>query len=139
MNRLRCLWIFLFFSSTVLLAQANEAGKFRLHKFEQAIGEENYTITADGGALTLKTTSSSPIAAPRFRSTATLRTSDSYVPQSFTIKGNTSRMSQHRDRRDASTATNATIQPGQGHAHGLRAANVSSPSPAMRRSRCRWR
>ena len=30
-----------------------ESGKFRLHKFDQAIGEENYEITSDGELLLL--------------------------------------------------------------------------------------
>ncbi len=72
---------------------APESGKFRLHKAEQPIGEEAYTITPDGNSLTLKsdfkfTDRGSPVPL-----TATLSTSDSYVPQSFVIKGNTSRMS----------------------------------------------
>ncbi|MGC2108750.1 MAG: amidohydrolase family protein [Candidatus Korobacteraceae bacterium] len=94
MNR-RCRFsIFLLaFSPALLLAQINESGKFRLHKFEQPIGEETYTITTDGGTLTLKddfkfTDRGAPVPL-----TTTLRTSDSYVPQSFVIKGNTSRMS----------------------------------------------
>ena len=59
MNRLyrlgACL---LLLSSSILIAQtppAAESGKFRLHKFEQPIGEESYTITPDGKTLTLKT------------------------------------------------------------------------------------
>src|SRR5271167_3226314 len=35
-------------------ASGNETGKFRLHKFEQPIGEETYTITREGDTLTLK-------------------------------------------------------------------------------------
>src|SRR5215475_2346361 len=31
-----------------------EEGKFRLHKFEQAIGEETYRITKDGSNLAVK-------------------------------------------------------------------------------------
>lgn len=42
-----------------------EAGKFRLHKFEQAIGEESYTITPEKGSLILKRISSSRTAARR--------------------------------------------------------------------------
>jgi imidazolonepropionase-like amidohydrolase len=88
--------LLLVFSPAILFAQdapQSEAGKFRLHKFEQAIGEENYTITPDGSALTLKTDFKFTDRGTPVPLTATLRTSDSYVPQSFTIKGNTSRLS----------------------------------------------
>jgi hypothetical protein len=58
-NRRRRLCVLLLsFFPTILLAQtnppSNESGKFRLHKFEQPIGEETYTITPDGNVLTLK-------------------------------------------------------------------------------------
>ena len=44
--------VFLFLAVSSLLGQT-ESGKFRLHKFEQPIGEESYTITraADGVEL----------------------------------------------------------------------------------------
>ncbi len=98
MNRLCRLCVFvLAFSPAILLAQtntpSNEAGKFRLHKFEQPIGEETYTITPDGGTLTLKSEFEFTDRGSKVPLTATLRTSDSYVPQSFVIKGKTSRMS----------------------------------------------
>src|SRR5689334_21792890 len=35
-------------------AQTIETGKFRLHKFQQAIGEESYTVTREGDALVMK-------------------------------------------------------------------------------------
>ena len=99
----------------VLIAQSasqTEAGKFRLHKFEQAIGEENYTITPEGSSLTLKsdfkfTDRGSPVPL-----TATLRTTDSYVPQSFTISGNTSRMSK-TDTEVTLNGSTATIRQGK--------------------------
>ncbi|MGB9254278.1 MAG: amidohydrolase family protein [Candidatus Korobacteraceae bacterium] len=97
MNRLyrlgACL---LLLSSSILIAQtppAAESGKFRLHKFEQPIGEESYTITPDGKTLTLKTDFKFTDRGTPVPLQATLRTSDSYVPQSFVISGKTSRMS----------------------------------------------
>jgi len=108
-NRLRRLVVFvLLLSSSLLLAQnnpANESGKFQLHKFEQAIGEENYTITAEGSTLTLKTDFKFTDRGSPVPLTATLRTSDSYVPQSFVISGSTSRMSK--------IETSVTIDNGQ--------------------------
>ena len=116
MNRLRraCL-LLLVLSPAVLLAQAapqNEAGKFRLHKFEQAIGEENYTITPDGTALTLKTDFKFTDRGSPVPLSATLRTSDSWVPQSFVIQGNTSRMSKIETGVTVN-GTNTTIQQGK--------------------------
>jgi len=92
----RVCFLLLALSPAVLFAQAapqNEVGKFRLHKFEQDIGEENYTIKPDGNTLTLKTDFKFTDRGTAVPLSATLRTSDSYVPQSFVISGNTSRMS----------------------------------------------
>ena len=97
MNRLHRVCLLLFFLSPfIVIAQTapqNEAGKFRLHKFEQAIGEENYTISSAGNSLTLKTEFKFTDRGTPVPLSATLQTSDSYVPQNFIIKGKTSRMS----------------------------------------------
>ncbi|MGA2688165.1 MAG: amidohydrolase family protein [Candidatus Korobacteraceae bacterium] len=108
MNRLRLCIFLLAISPAIAFSQTtpqNESGKFRLHKFEQPIGEESYTITADGGTLTLKTDFKFTDRGTAVPLTATLRTSDSYVPQSFVIKGQTSRMS--------SIDTDVTVSNGQ--------------------------
>ena len=116
MTRLhRVCLLLLALSPAILFAQAapqKEAGKFRLHKFEQAIGEENYTITPDGSALTLKTDFKFTDRGTPVPLTATLRTSDSYVPQSFVINGNTSRMSK-TDTEVTINGDNATIRQGK--------------------------
>jgi len=108
LNRLNRLGVcLLLLSSSILIAQttpAAESGKFRLHKFEQPIGEESYTITPDGNTLTLKTDFKFTDRGTPVPLTATLRTSDSYVPQSFVISGKTSRMS--------ATDTDVTISNG---------------------------
>ena len=70
-----------------------ETGKFRLHKFEQAIGEEDYTITPAGQTLTLKDDFKFTDRGSTVPLSATLATSDSFAPESFTIKGKTSRIS----------------------------------------------
>lgn len=97
MNHLRRSGVFLLvLFSSILPAQTAptaEAGKFRLHKFEQPIGEESYTITAADKTLTLKTDFKFTDRGTAVPLTATLRTSESYVPQSFVISGKTSRMS----------------------------------------------
>ncbi len=104
------------FSPAVLPAQTNppsaESGKFRLHKFEQPIGEETYTITPDGSTLTLKSDFEFTDRGSKVPLTATLRTSDSYVPQSFVIKGKTSRMSDI-DTQVTIDGSSATIHQGK--------------------------
>jgi len=107
-NRLRLCIFLLALLPAIAFSQTtpqNESGKFRLHKFEQPIGEENYSITADGGTLTLTTDFKFTDRGTAVPLTATLRTSDSYVPQSFVIKGQTSRMS--------SIDTDVTVSNGQ--------------------------
>ncbi len=89
--------LLLFLSPALLLSQTNasssQSGKFRLHKFEQPIGEETYTILPNTGTLTLRSEFEFTDRGSKVPLTATLRTSDSYVPQNFVIKGKTSRMS----------------------------------------------
>jgi len=74
-------------------AAAIESGSFKLHKFEQPIGDETYEITAAGNALTL--TSSFHF---RDRNTpvdlrATLRLNPDYSAVSLDMNGKTSRFS----------------------------------------------
>jgi imidazolonepropionase-like amidohydrolase len=68
-----------------------EQGKFTLHKFEQAIGEETYEIRRDGDSLAVKidfkfTDRGSPVPL-----TATFRGTHDLTPQAFEIKGRTAR------------------------------------------------
>jgi len=68
-----------------------EQGKFTLHKFEQAIGEETYEIRRDGDSLAVKvdfkfTDRGSPVPL-----TATFRSAQDLTPQAFEIKGRTAR------------------------------------------------
>ena len=89
-----CLCLFLLALSVAIApcqtAPQNESGKFRLHRFEQAIGDENYTITAARDTITLKTDFQFTDFGTAVPLTATLRASNTYVPQNFTIKGKTS-------------------------------------------------
>jgi imidazolonepropionase-like amidohydrolase len=68
-----------------------EQGKFTLHKFEQAIGQENYEISRDGDSVVVKmdfkfTDRGSPVPL-----TATFRGALDLTPQAFEIKGQTAR------------------------------------------------
>ncbi|HJQ26680.1 MAG TPA: amidohydrolase family protein [Blastocatellia bacterium] len=74
--------------------QPLEAGKFRLHKFQQAIGEESYEVTRDGDTLVTKcdfkfTDRGTPVPLQ-----ATLRTRQDLTPLAYEIKGKTSRLSE---------------------------------------------
>ena len=68
-----------------------EQGKFTLHKFEQAIGEETYEIRRDGQSLSTKvdfkfTDRGSPVPL-----SVAFRSGPDLTPQSFEIKGRTAR------------------------------------------------
>jgi len=68
-----------------------EQGKFRLHKFEQPIGEETYEITQDGSSLAVKmdfkfTDRGTPVPL-----SATFRAALDFTPEEFEIKGKTAR------------------------------------------------
>jgi len=111
-----CCLVLLVLSPLVLRSQTSspvaETGKFRLHKFEQPIGEENYTITHDGSTLTLKSDFLFTDRGTKVPLSATLKTADDYTPQSFIIKGNTSRMSDIDSDVELS-GSNATIRQGK--------------------------
>src|SRR5260370_12870470 len=69
----------------------SEQGKFRLHKFAQAIGEESYSLTRQPGALTLTsqflfTDRGTPVPLK-----TALTAGPDYRPRSFTIEGKTCR------------------------------------------------
>lgn len=69
-----------------------ERGKFRLHKFEQAIGDETYSVQRDGGSLIITsnfqfTDRNTPVPL-----SATLKLSQDLTPQQFDIKGKNSRL-----------------------------------------------
>ena len=74
-----------------------EQGKFRLHKFEQAIGEENYSIQQDGPSLVV---TSKFQFKDRFTSvplSATLRLKEDLTPEAFDSKGKNSRLTEVDD------------------------------------------
>ena len=73
--------------------QTVESGKFRLHKFEQPIGEETYNITRDGDSLVVKSTFEFTDRGSKVPLTAELRTAQDLTPESFVIKGKVSRFS----------------------------------------------
>lgn len=74
-------------------AQVIESGKFRLHKFEQPIGEENYEVTRENDSLVLRSTFEFTDRTTRVPLIAALRTRQDLTPEQFEIKGSTSRIS----------------------------------------------
>jgi imidazolonepropionase-like amidohydrolase len=103
-----------------------ETGKFRLHKFEQPIGEETYTITRDGGTLTLKSDFAFTDRWTKVPLTATLKAADDYTPQSFVIQGKTSRMS-GIDSSVEISGSNATIRQGDSQSNDKHTRTIAAP------------
>ena len=76
-----------------LLARA-EDGKFRLHKFEQPIGEETYSIKEDPGGVSLTTNFLFTDRGTKVPLKASFQGQPDYSPQTFQIQGKTSRLSE---------------------------------------------
>src|SRR5215469_11912129 len=75
-------------------APAIEEGKFRLHKFEQPIGEETYQVTADGDALAVAVNFKFTDRGTEVPLAVSFHGAKDLTPQSFEIKGKTSRLSE---------------------------------------------
>ncbi|HEY8561022.1 MAG TPA: amidohydrolase family protein [Pyrinomonadaceae bacterium] len=88
-----------------------ESGKFRLHKFQQQIGEENYEITRTGESLLVKSNFKFTDRGTPVPLAATLKTKPDFTPENFEIKGSTSRASKIDVRVSIGGAT-ATIREG---------------------------
>lgn len=71
--------------------QSTEAGKFRLHKFEQPIGEESYTITRQDQTLTLKSQFLFTDRGSKVPLETTFKAASDYSPQSFETRGKSCR------------------------------------------------
>ena len=68
-----------------------EQGKFTLHKFEQPIGEETYTVSADGDALSVNMDFKFTDRGSTVPLSATFRSNKDWSPLAFEIKGKNSR------------------------------------------------
>jgi imidazolonepropionase-like amidohydrolase len=85
--------MFLFTSRIGAQTAVVEEGRFRLHKFEQPIGEETYQITRDGDSLAVKMDFKFTDRGQDVPLSAAFRGSADLTPQAFEIHGKTSRMS----------------------------------------------
>src|SRR5215475_12830799 len=74
-------------------SQLVEQGKFRLHKFEQAIGWESYQITKDGDGLSVKADFKFNDRGTDVPLTASFKARSDWTPKQFEIKGKNSRLS----------------------------------------------
>ena len=78
--------------SAAAAASPVEQGKFTLHKFEQPIGEETYEIRREGESFTAKMDFKFTDRGRAVPLSATFRGTLEYTPQTFEIKGSTSRL-----------------------------------------------
>ena len=70
-----------------------ERGKFRLHKFEQPIGEETYKIERDGDSLAVKIDFKFTDRGTDVPLAVSFRCAQDLTPETFEIRGKTSRLS----------------------------------------------
>lgn len=74
-----------------------EEGKFRLHKFEQPLGEETYTVARDGENLAVQMHFTFTDRGQTVPLEATFHGQQDFSPLAFEIKGSTSRISRIDD------------------------------------------
>ncbi|HEV8494149.1 MAG TPA: amidohydrolase, partial [Candidatus Angelobacter sp.] len=94
-------------------AQAPEQGVFNLHKFEQRIGRETYTLTPSQGEVVLKSDFKFTDRGTSVPLTATLTMEKDLTPRDFQIKGKISRFSAIEDSVHGRSAGQVTIPPGE--------------------------
>ncbi len=93
--------------------QAPEQGVFNLHKFEQLIGKETYTLTRGPGEVALKADFKFTDRGSAVPLTATLTMDKDLTPRDFAIKGKISRFSSIEDSVHGRSAGAVTIPPGE--------------------------
>jgi imidazolonepropionase-like amidohydrolase len=90
-----------------------EQGVFNLHKFEQLIGKETYTLTRSPEDVTLKSDFKFTDRGAPVPLTATLTMEKDLTPRDFQIKGKISRFSSIEDAVHGRSAGTVTIPPGE--------------------------
>ncbi|MGZ7102058.1 MAG: amidohydrolase family protein [Candidatus Angelobacter sp.] len=90
---------------------ALEQGAFNLHKFEQLIGHETYTLTHASSDVVLKADFKFTDRGSEVPLTATLTMEKDLTPRDFQIKGKISRFSSIEDTVDGHSAGQITIPP----------------------------
>jgi imidazolonepropionase-like amidohydrolase len=89
-----------------------ESGEFRLHKFEQPIGVERYTVARAADSLVVRSTFEFTDRGTRVPLTAMLRAGQDLTPRSFEVKGNVSRFSKIDTSVEVGGAT-ASVREGE--------------------------
>lgn len=90
-----------------------EQGTFHLHKFEQLIGKEIYTVTRSQDEVVLKSDFKFTDRGTPVPLSATLTMDQDLTPRDFQIKGNISRFSSIDNAVHGRTAGNVTIPPAE--------------------------
>lgn len=93
--------------------QAPEQGVFNLHKFEQLIGKETYTVSRTPNEVTLKSDFKFTDRGTPVPLTASLTMEKDLTPRDFQIKGKISRFSSIEDAVHGRSAGTVTIPPGE--------------------------
>src|SRR5215813_4568402 len=93
LKQITCVLSLLIFVPLHTHAQVVETGKFRLHKFEQPIGEETYTIRREDNAMVVTSNFEFIDRGTEVPLSAELHTQQDLTPTSFNIKGKISRFS----------------------------------------------
>src|SRR5689334_3289766 len=91
----------------------SEQGVFNLHKFEQLIGKETYTLTRTPNEVTLKSDFKFTDRGTAVPLTASLSMEKDLTPRAFAIKGKISRFSSIEDSVQGRSAGSVTIPPGE--------------------------
>ena len=91
---------------------APEQGVFNLHKFEQLIGRETYTLTSTPNEVILKSDFKFTDRGTPVPLTASLTMEKDLTPQDFEIKGKISRFSSIQDSVHGRNAGAVAIPPG---------------------------
>ena len=98
---------------TQTAAPAPEQGAFNLHKFEQLIGKETYTLTLSQGDVVLKSDFKFTDRGSAVPLTVTLTMEKDLTPRDFQIKGKISRFSSIENSVHGRSAGQVTIPPGE--------------------------
>ncbi|HEY7405978.1 MAG TPA: amidohydrolase family protein [Candidatus Angelobacter sp.] len=92
---------------------AEERGVFNLHKFEQLIGKETYTLTRTADQVTLKSDFKFTDRGSAVPLAATLVMEPDLTPREFQIKGSISRFSAINDSVSGRNAGKVSVPPGE--------------------------
>lgn len=106
-------FLVLWAGSACAQTEAAEQGVFNLHKFEQLIGKESYTLAHSQGEVTLKSDFKFTDRGSAVPLTATLVMERDLTPRDFEIKGKISRFSSIEDSVHGRSAGQTTIAPGE--------------------------